>query len=171
MKKRKLPRNPLNLVPAKPSALLLVVPFACVAIISYSLLSQNMEDASYKGLAPVPCVDSTQQVQQLYTFHVTIVMHNQKMFLPASLGHDAGNCLRVIHVNNPNGTVYVQANDTKQYTLQDLFETGGWKFDTMFFMGEQVNKKNMTILVNGKQVYSYEKTILIPDSTIKILVK
>lgn len=147
-----------------------IIPLVIAIILGWWFADTSNLTASYNGLPTVPCIDPTKKIILNYTFHVAISVDNRKFPLDSSIGHDYGNCLRAMHTNDNSGVVYVVSTENEQYTLGNFFQVWHKTFNSMQFMQYRVMEPNeLTVLVNGKKITTFENTFLHPKDNISII--
>lgn len=119
--------------------------------------------SNYQGLPAVPCIDPTKSIVQNYSVTLHITKDFQEYPLPEDIGHDPGNCLRVIHTNAANQTIFVTANDMQPYTIDDCFKVWHKNMVSIF------SKTHMHVYVEAKEVNTGEKTLLRPNEHITVV--
>ena len=134
------------------------------------MYQQALVQPSFLGLPTVPCINPTLPVVQDYTLHISISISGRPYPLSPSIGHDPGNCLRVVHTNDSSGLVYVHTNDHVQYTLGNFFQAWRTVFGKGQFAGYRVTAgHSLQVLVNGSQVDTYSATPLEPNANIEVV--
>lgn len=139
------------------------IPFILVCILSSWLYFHTNDQINYQGLPPVACIDGTKLILQNFPIHLNIFENNQPYMIPDTIGHDPGNCLRVIHTNNNSGFVFITANDKKNYTLEDFFNV--WHKTYPYL---DTTNQNISIFVENKKVTQIRPIILQPYMHITI---
>lgn len=140
-----------------------------VCVVAAWLYHNALQQMNYSGLPTVPCLDYTKSVVQSYSFWIQITVAGKPYPLSSHIGHDNGNCLHDIFVQDTSGKVFVQANDKETFTLGQFFDV--WK---MTFTDHQIGRyilplsKKMHILVNGQAVTTGRSTLLEPNDYIEM---
>ncbi|MBU6142252.1 hypothetical protein KGO95_04055 [Patescibacteria group bacterium] len=133
---------------------------------SFWLLKNSQQSAAYLGLPAAPCVDSTKPLVQNFTVRIAITVNGADAPLSPTIGHDPGDCLRVLYTNDASGVVNVTANDSSAYTLGAFFGVWRQKFDATHFMGYPIDGTHaLAITENGDPVTTGPATALIPNAT------
>ena len=148
----------------------LIIVVVAIGITATWLYITAQNQAGYYGLPVVACVDSTLPVTQNYSFTLRLTADSKNIPLDANIGHDPGNCLRVIHTNDASGTVHVTSNDRQTYTIEDFFQVWHKQFSDHEFMGYVVNDgHHLSITVNGRAVSTLETTPLHSGDVVSIV--
>lgn len=133
--------------------IIIAIGILVVILTSYYLLHLSNINSSYNGIPTVACVDYAQKTLQNFSFNVSIKINGQLVTLPPNLGHDYGNCLRVVHTNDSSGKVLVTANDTNTYTLGSFFDAWKVTFNNSQIMSYlKNNTHDIVVSVNGKEI-------------------
>ncbi len=149
---------------------LIVLPLAGVFILAVVSFRNAETQSSFLGLPTVPCFNPTESVTQNYTFHISISIDGSNYPLAGDIGHDPGNCLRVVHTEDASGLVYVQTNDHVTYTLQNFFQAWRKTFTvTQFDSYEAGNGHTLSVYLNGESEADIVNTPLLPNSTIEVV--
>lgn len=128
-----------------------------------------LTQSDYVGLPTVPCLDYTKPVIQDFALTIIISINGKPYSLNPSLGHDYGNCLHDIFVNDASGKVFVKANDAEQFSLGQFFDVWKSTFTPQQIFSYQVGPSHhIVVTVNGKLVEEYRDIILQPNQTIHI---
>ena len=136
----------------------IVVIVAIVAAAAW-LYIESVTQPGYYGLPVVACVDPTEPILQNFSFNLQITMAGKNVPLSGTIGHDPGDCLRVIHTDDASGMVFVQSNfATKIYTLGEFFNV----WHKVLTPGGQT----VQVFVNGNPVTTAENTPLTASTTI-----
>jgi len=108
-------------------------------------------------------------------FSLTIMINGTNYPVPADMGifSITGNsCIRAIHTHDASGTIHVETDVSRNYTLGDLFEIwGNWENNgrravfnsTQIFGAHAVNGHTLTMTVNGNSNTSFQN-YQIPDN-------
>ncbi len=71
----------------------------------------------------VPClVPNVALVQHIHP-HLTIKVDGVEETIPTNIG--LGSCERAVHTHDGTGTIHVEAQDNRQYTIGDFFDVWG----------------------------------------------
>jgi len=133
-----------------------------VVVIAVWLYVKSTTQPGYYGLPVVSCVDPTEPLLQNFSFDLQITMAGKNVPLDPTIGHDPGDCLRIIHTNDASGTVFVQSNSaTASYTLGEFFNV----WHKVLTPGGQT----VQVFVNGQPVASAENTLLVASTTISVV--
>ncbi|HET9946914.1 MAG TPA: hypothetical protein VFQ63_02530 [Patescibacteria group bacterium] len=136
---------------------------------AYLLYSFSLQNSSYNGLPTVACIDATQPLKQNFTFRLAIQIKGENISIPSHIGYDNGKCLRSLYTNDATGEVYVNANDSTQFTLGNFFQTWKMTFNShQLFSYSTDQSHKITVLVNGKEVTTYDSTPLHKGDIISI---
>ncbi|HZZ99516.1 MAG TPA: hypothetical protein VFK07_02280 [Candidatus Paceibacterota bacterium] len=150
------------------SVLLIVI--IVIGGVASCLYTTAQNQAGYYGLPVVACVDYTLPMTQKYHLTINITADGKNVPLDTNIGHDPGNCLRVIHTDDASGIVKITANDSDQYTLGDFFNVWHKQFSAQEFMGYIIGTgHHLSVAVNGRMVSTLEDTPLHPNETISIV--
>lgn len=153
----------------KKNKYVIVFPFLCIIVLVLWLLHLSKYQTDYLGLPVVPCIDATRPVKQNYSFTLKIVIQNRVFPLDKAIGHDYGDCLRVIHTSDSSGKVYVVSNDNHQYTLDNFFKVWQKIFNQHTLLTySQIPNGSIHVVVDNTQVASFEKTKLSAGEVITI---
>ena len=106
----------------------------------------------------------------LYHSHPTlsIVINGSTFTIPATLGIQ-GACNRPIHTHDATGTLHVETDENRDYTLGDFFLVwGNWANNAQLaifnsnqiFGGHVVSGHNLTMTVNQNPVSSFQNYVL-----------
>lgn len=148
----------------------IVLPFVGVFVLAVVFSRNAQIQSSFLGLPTVPCFDITKTITQNYTLHVSISVNGKDYPLAATIGHDPGNCLRVVHTEDASGLVYVETNDHVTYTLQNFFQTWRKTFTTTQFDSYQVDTGHtLSVYLNGELQSDAVNTPLLPNSIIEVV--
>lgn len=148
-------------------ALILASVFILGLAIYFDVAVQN--EPNYLGVPAVPCIDPTLPILRRLTFTVRLTIKGRAVQIPATIGHDPGQCLRVMHTDDASGKVTIQSNDVYGYTLGDFFETWGKIFNAkQVFNYEAENGHHIDVRVNGKPVDTYDATPIMPNAVIEV---
>lgn len=150
--------------------LLSVVPLAAILVASVYFYGSASTNPDYLGLATAPCIDSTKPTLVKYSLHVGITVDGAPVPLDPDIGHDYGNCMRAVYTNDSSGTVYIESQYAEKYTLGDLFNVWKKTFDQNQ-IGSHVagNGKSISVVQNGFEVSTFEKTVMDPNDSIQIV--
>lgn len=149
-----------------------IIGLTIIVVCALFLYHNAQIQSTYEGLPTVPCLDYTKPVVQSFSFSIQISIQGQQYPLDKSIGHDFGNCLHDMYVNDASGDVFVQANDTEVFTLGQFFDVWHKTFTPEQIFGYQVRQGHMLeVFVNGKKVDTYRKTIVIPNEKIEVRYK
>lgn len=141
-----------------------IVLFVAAGAVAFSFYRNAITQSGYYGLPAVSCVDPTEPILQDFSFNLQITMAGKNVPLDPAIGHDPGDCLRVIHTNDMSGKVFVQSNfAAKTYTLGEFFNV--WH-KTLVPGG-----KTVRVLVDGTPVATAENTPLVASTTIDVVYK
>lgn len=139
----------------------IVVIVAIVAAAAW-LYIESVTQPGYYGLPVVACVDPTEPILQNFSFNLQITMAGKNVPLSGAIGHDPGDCLRVIHTDDASGMVFVQSNfATKIYTLGEFFNV----WHKVLTPGGQT----VQVFVNGNPVTTAENTPLTASTMISVV--
>ncbi len=149
---------------------LIVLPLIGVFALAVIFFGNAQTQSSFLGLPTVPCFNTTEPTTQNYTLHISISVNGANYPLAGDIGHDPGNCLRVVHTEDASGLVYVQTNDHVTYTLQNFFQAWRKTFTaTQFDSYETGNGHTLSVLLNGNPQGNIVNTPLLPDATIDVV--
>lgn len=131
----------------------ILIPLLGIILLTFYIYNASLRNAIYLGLPTVPCFDTTQIIKQSYSLTISIKINGKIYPLDASIGHDYGNCLHSIYVNDASGKVLVKANDMQQYNLGQFFDVWHKSFSNRQ-LGECMASKTEPVIVkvNGKVV-------------------
>lgn len=150
-------------------ALMILLCFAGIIILSGFFYHAALTQSDYVGLPTVPCIDDTKPVIQDFALTITITINGKPYALNPTIGHDYGDCLHDIFVNNASGTVYVKANDAERFTLGQFFDVWKRTFTPQQIFSYRVDSSHhIVVTVDGKGVEQYRDIILRPNQTIHI---
>ena len=84
---------------------------------------------------PVPCGDATRPVPQQYRIypHLSIVVDGSSVTIPGSIGVAPG-CDRVIYTNDNSGTIRVEPDTPRVYTLGNFFSVWGQPYCLVYYL-------------------------------------
>lgn len=133
---------------------------ALLFTLAFFLDKQSVSHPVYLDLPTVPCFDPNLPVEQDYSLHISLEVNGKNYPLEADIGHDYGQCLRVIHTDNASGSVKVKANDSDQYSLGQFFQVWHKQFNMGYH--EQIT-------VNGQKVNTGASTPLKANEQIKVI--
>ncbi len=149
---------------------LIVLPFVGVFILAIVFFRNAQTQSNFLGLPTVPCFNTKEPTTQNYTLHISISVNGADYPLRGNIGHDPGNCLRVVHTEDASGLVYVQTNDRVTYTLQNFFQAWRKTFTaTQFDSYEAGNGHALSVSLNGSPQGDIVNTPLLPDATIDVV--
>jgi len=148
---------------------IIFIPFFIIFFTAVWMNAHAQEQSVYQGLPSAPCMDPTKPIVQQYAVSIALYNGFKEERLSPTIGHDPGNCLRVLSTNDTSGRVFVRTNDTKQFTLNDFFEV--WHKNFLFpSFKDQTFSSAPTIIVsvNGKRVKTQGDTPLKQGETISV---
>lgn len=141
-----------------------------VAAISAFLYNKAVTQSSYEGLPTIPCLDYTKPVVQDFSLTLKITINDNLYSINPNIGHDYGNCLHDIFVNDSSGKVYVKANSSDQFTLGQFFDVWHETFSQNQIFNYQTDLNHIIkVTVNGKTVDTYRDTPLKTNEVIEII--
>lgn len=150
-------------------AIFSILGLTIILVFSLYLYHLAQVQSTYQGLPTVPCLDYTKPVIKEFTFSIRITVEGNNFPLDKTIGHDYGNCLHDIFVNNSSGRVHVKLNNNETFTLGQFFDVWHKTFSRNQIFGYQTdNTHTLQVLVNGRSVNTYRKTILRPNQNIQI---
>ena len=80
-------------------------------------------------VAGVPCLDPDIPILKQHIHpHLQIISEDKNEEIPANIGLSS-DCEKAIHTHDGSGTIHVEAQDSKQYTLGDFFSVWDKKID------------------------------------------
>jgi hypothetical protein len=147
---------------------LIIIPVIICLVIAWWLYGLTLHQSSFNGIPDVPCIDPTKPFLQEYSVYINIQDQTNNLKLDTNIGHDPGNCLKVIHTNDASGIVFIQSNDNYPYTLGNFFQVWHKNFSTQQFLSHNLDQGHLDIMVNGQQVESTPDIPLIQNSKIEI---
>lgn len=149
-----------------------LIPLFSILILTYFLCQKSITQATYQGLQTVPCINYTKSIAQDYSFHISISILGQNYPIPATLGHDYGQCLHEIFADDSSGKIYVKTNEKESFNLGHLFDVWHSTFNAnQIFEHQTTNGRLIEVFLNGQKVKSDRQTLLLPNSDIKIIYK
>jgi len=134
----------------------------CIAIVALLLISVRMAPKKKIG-GPVTCLDPKKPLTQHKHAMLQIVING----VPATLPKDIGitpDCEKMLHTHDTTGTVHVEAQNARAYTLGDFFAVWGKPLVTQNFLRMTVDGSEMKgdpsglVLAEGQQIVLYYKT-------------
>ena len=141
-----------------------------VAALSVFLYDKAATQSNYEGLPTVPCLDYTKPVVQDFSLTLKITINGNVYPINPNIGHDFGNCLHDIFVNDSSGKVYVKANDMEGFTLGQFFDVWHETFSQNQIFGYQADSSHtIKVTVNGKTLVTYRDTPLKANEVIEII--
>lgn len=150
--------------------LVIILIFILIFTASFFFYNSAKNVSSYKGLPTVACVDPTKQVVQNYSFFLKISINGMFLPLDSKIGHDYGNCLHDIFVNDSSGKVYVRANDNEIFTLGQFFDVWHKTFSNkQLFSYMTDDSHKISVTVDGIPVSTYRETVLSPNEFIEVI--
>lgn len=110
--------------------------------------------------------------QMAEAFHIhpilEIIVNSQKIDIPANIGVER-TCMTAIHTHTPDGTIHVESPEKRDFTLSDFFAVWEQPFSKDALLTYTTDATHrIHITVDGKQVDTYENTILKDDERIVI---
>lgn len=149
----------------------ILIPLFGIVILAFYIYNASLRNAVFLGLPTVPCFDITQAVKQNYSLTINIKINGKIYPLDSSIGHDYGNCLHSIFVNDNSGKVLVKSNDLEQYNLGQFFDVWHKSFSNKQ-LGECIASKTepVSVTVNDKliSVKNVRDILLSPNETLSI---
>lgn len=139
-----------------------IIGVLCVAIVAVLLISIRMAPKKEVG-GPVECIDQNKPLTQHKHAMLQIVINGTPATLPKDIGI-APDCEKMLHTHDTTGTVHVEAQNARAYTLGDFFAVWGKPLVTQNFLRMTVDGKEMKgdpaglILAEGQQIALYYKT-------------
>lgn len=150
--------------------LLAVIGIILVLGVAFIFYHFAQTQSSYEGLPTVACLDYTEPIVQSFSFSVAISIKNKPYLLTKPLGHDYGNCLHEIFVNDSSGKVFVKTNKKESFTLGQFFDVWNKTFTQSQIFSYQVSSTDtLLVYVNNKPVSTYRNTIIKPNDQIRIV--
>lgn len=147
----------------------IIIGLLLVFSLSTFLYQRSLKKPLYEGLPTVACIDTTEPVATRFTFSLQISINGKTYPLDKTIGHDAGNCLHNIYVNDASGTVYVQSNDTKPFTLGQFFDEWHKPFSDTQILSYPTDKDHeIHVYVNDARVLTKRDTLLSPNTNIRV---
>ena len=150
---------------------LIIIPLLGVILLAFYIYNSSLHNSVYLGLPTVPCFDITQTVKQDYSLDITIKIHEKNYPLDKTIGHDYGNCLHAIYVEDASGKVFIKANDLQQYNLGQFFDVWHKSFSSTQ-LGNCITSqtKPVNVAVNGKTTTekNVRNILLKPNESISI---
>lgn len=138
----------------------------CTILLYHLAINQS----SYQGLQTVACLDPTKPIVESFTFSLQVEVHGKTYPLEKTIGHDYGNCLHEIYVNDGSGTVFVRANTQEQFTLGQFFDVWHKTFTSNQVLNYRVgNGHTLKVLLNNQPVSTYRDTLLQPNEHIEVI--
>lgn len=150
---------------------LMVFPLAVCVALAVWFYDASFIQTDYARLPTVSCIDPTKPITEEFHVSLTITLNGLSYPLEPTIGHDYGNCLRVIHTNDASGTVYIQSNNAhKVYTLGNFFETWHKIFDKNQVVGKFTDKMHtISVFINNVPSGGYDLIKLEPNQQIHII--
>ncbi len=147
-----------------------LLPLLAVIILAFFFYSKSITNSSYNGLPTVPCIDQTLPIKENFSFHIAISINGNNYPIETTIGHDYGQCLHSIYVNDSSGTVIVKSNTVQNYTLGNFFQVWHKTFNkNQIFDYQASNTHSIRVLVNGNDVQTFENTILHSGDNIEVI--
>ena len=110
---------------------------AAAAILLVALAGITGSKPRVASAEPVPCLVDAPLKQHLHAM-LQIVINGVPGTLPKDIGISAS-CEKALHTHDTTGTLHVEAQDTRAYTLGDFFEVWGKPLVTANFVSMTVN--------------------------------
>lgn len=148
---------------------LILIPFLLCLGLAYLIYQQALHQSSFIGIPDVPCLDPTKPIVQEFNFYISVTDQGQPVKLGSDIGHDPGNCLKVIHTNNPSGEVNLQANDNTNYTLEDFFQVWGKIYTQDQFLSHSLEDGHLQMRIDGQLQDPSPQTPLQPNLHIQLI--
>jgi hypothetical protein len=147
----------------------IIIGLGIIFICAFGLYQKALIQPTYEGVPTVPCLDYTKPVLQHFTFSLNILIQGKASPLDHEIGHDAGNCLHEIYVDDASGTVYIRANDVQLFTLGQFFDVWRKTFtEHQIFSYQTTNSHTLSVFINGQKVTTFRETILKPQQEVQI---
>ncbi len=100
--------------------------------------------------------------------HLKISINGQEERIPKDIGIKPL-CMNSLHTHDDSGTLHVESPEKRDFTLSDFFAVWNKIFNKDQILGYKVDEKYLIReTVNGKEVQTYENTILIDKDEIII---
>lgn len=139
-------------------------------IAAYILNQKAINQSSYEGLPTVSCIVNTKPIKQSYVFNIKIKILGKDHPLDPNIGHGYARCQRAIYTNDSSGIVYVESNDSDNYTLNNFFQVWGKTFNKkQIFSYRSQSEHKIRVFINGSEVQTIEDTPLKNGETIFIV--
>lgn len=145
----------------------ILICFIGIIGLSFFFYHAALTQSTYEGLPTVPCIDYTKPIVQNFSFTLSIQVDNKPYPLNPQIGHDYGNCLHDIFVDDSSGKVNVRANDNEQFTLGQFFDVWQKTFTPQQIFDLQTSSTHhIVVTVNGKTIDQYQNILLQPNQNI-----
>ncbi len=131
----------------------LFLSIVAVAIVLVALAGITGKKPRVAETGPVPCLLPNIPLAQHLHAMLQIVINGVPATLPKDIGISAS-CEHALHTHDTTGTLHVEAQDTRAYTLGDFFEVWGKPLVTANFV---------SITVNGRPATGDPKKLVLED--------
>lgn len=100
--------------------------------------------------------------------HLTITIDGTPQDIPSGIGIKP-QCMNSLHTHATGGEIHVESPEKRDFTLSDFFAVWGKPFDSTQVLDQKITFNDVIkVTVNGKEVDTFEKTILYDKDDIVI---
>jgi hypothetical protein len=111
----------------------------------------------------VPCIDPNLPIPDKYHIHphLTIIINGENITIPAGIGLEISGCERVLHTHDDSGTIHVEPNSYRPFTLGDFFAVWGKPFSRDRILDYVRDSEHEIVMtVDGKESDEFENLVL-----------
>lgn len=132
---------------------------AAVVLLGWNSFFKSPDSSA--GGERVACINPDLPAPKQYHIHpvLRILVDGREVPIPANIGLSQ-TCHRILHTHDATGTIHVEPNFYKEYTLGDFFSVWGEPF---FREGYEIK-----MTVDGKPTEEYENLVLLDGQKIII---
>ncbi len=127
----------------KDKLLFAIAATAIVLLALAGIAGKKPQVAMEEKMKPVPCLAPNMPLKQHLHAMLQIVINGVPATLPKDIGISAS-CEHALHTHDTTGTMHVEAQDARAYTLGDFFSVWGRPLVTANFVSMTVNGRATT---------------------------
>jgi hypothetical protein len=101
----------------------------------------------------IPCQNSEQLVYHVHS-HLTLIVENQVVQVPAGVGINDNTCLFWLHTHDSSGVIHVEAPSQRQFTLGQFFDIWGQPLSASNLLGHETDATHQIHAYVNQQPYT-----------------
>jgi hypothetical protein len=101
----------------------------------------------------VPCQNSEQLVYHVHA-HLTLIVENQVVQVPAGVGIKDNTCLFWLHTHNSSGIIHIEAPSQRPFTLAQFFDIWGQQLSASNLLGHETDATHQLRAYVNQQPYA-----------------